>query len=172
MNKLNKIICTIISLIVINGITTLIFSQSKKESNNKNSKSQNADTSILSKLKRQPGAILSIIVQNDSTWIFKVNLLTRNPKWLPGVDSTGDFFLSLNKIVNLTISNKSKTYKCDDRGQAKTFSKTSDFINEIQKTIKSYKNEAERLGREPNLYSAYFDIDGSTITAIYEQCLP
>ena len=175
MNRLNKILSAIMILIVINGITTLIYSQSKKESNNRNPKNQVADTSILNKLEKQPGAILSIIMQNDSTWIFKVNLLKRNLKWLPGSnsDSTRDFFLTLNlKVKDLIVNKKAKIYECNDRGQAKTYAKSSDFIDMIQKTITRNKNESERHGRKPYSYTAYFDIDGTTITAIYEQCLP
>jgi len=172
MNRLNKIFFTLIILTLINGNTNLIFSQSRKELNNKDSKSQIADTSIQDRFKYQPGAILSIKVQNDSTWIFNINLLTRNPNWLPGVNNTGDFFLNLNKIVNLTISIKTKTYKCEDRCKPETSSKTSDFIDKIQKTLGKYKNDSEKFGRKSNIYTAYFDIDGTTITAIYEQCLP
>jgi len=157
---------------MINGFINIIFSQSQRDTNIKDSKNRINDTSIQDKFKLQPGAILSIIVQNDSTWIFKINLLTRNPKWLPGIDSTGDFFLNLNKIVNLTISNRSKTYKCVDRHKPESSSKTSDFIDKIQKTLDMYKNESEKFGRKPNIYTAYFDIDGTTIIAIYEQCLP
>jgi hypothetical protein len=150
----------------------LIFSQGRKDANNKNTNNHIGNIPIKDKFKWQPGAVLSIVAKNDSTWIIKINLLTQNPKWLPGVAGTGNFFINLHKILNLTISNKTKTYKCEDSCKPETSSKTSDFIDEIQKIIAEYKDEPEILENEPYVYTVYFDFDENTITALHEKCLP
>lgn len=105
----------------------------------------------------QPGDIKSITKENNQ-WVLAVDLLTRNPKWLPGVDSTGEFFINQNpKIRNLNVTENTKTYNCQQDVEASFLMNTATFISNLQKA--SYK-------------TVYFDIDGENITTIYQQCLP
>jgi len=171
MNKLTKIIFSIL-ILIINGIANNMLSQSIEKLPTEFSKYQIDIISNEDKLANQAGAILQIEMQNDSTWNLKIELLERNPKWKPGVDSTGGFFLRLNKTLNLEISIKAKSFKCDDRALPELSVRTKDYIYEIQKRIARFEKDAERFGHEPILYTAYFDIVGTTITSIYEQCLP
>lgn len=127
------------------------------------SSSENSSTEVF---KNQPGAIKSITVKGNNTWIFAVDLLTRNPNWLPSIDSTGGFFINQNpQIRNLNVTNATKTYKCKNT-VANLLTNTSSFISYTQGVKKSWgtANQAD--------YTAYFDINGTNISAIYEQCLP
>jgi hypothetical protein len=128
----------------------------------------NSEESSNEIFKNQPGAIKSIAASGNNNWQLAVDLLTRNPKWLPGVDSSGGFFLNENpKIRNLTVTKDTKTYNCGT-GVAGTppyiLQNTASFISNIQ-------NKVNKSGEEFG-YTTYFDINGTNITAIYEQCLP
>jgi len=121
------------------------------------------------KFKMQPVAILTIKSQIDTAWIFQVNYLKRNPKWLPSGNDTESFYLHLNpEIINLTVTSKTITQRCADSHNANT----ADFIAYIQKWMDQDKREAAQLGKKPNEYTALFDIEGETVTMIHEQCLP
>ena len=102
-------------------------------------------------------------MKGSNEWQLSVDLLTRNPKWLPGVDGTGGFFINQNpKIRNLLVTSATKTYKCGDGADGNGTTPdiqvdTSTYIQALQ--ADSYKNR-------------FFDINGSNIVAIYDQCLP
>jgi len=105
--------------------------------------------------KNQPGSIKSITVKNNNQWILAVDLLTRNPNWTPGGELP--FFLNQNpKVRNLNVTGATKTYNCNGVNPDLLIN-TQTFISNIQEA--SYK-------------TAYFDINGTNITSIYQQCLP
>lgn len=136
----------------------------------------NSETSLNEVFKNQPGAVKSITVKSNNQWILAVDLLSRNPKWLPGDDSTGGFFINQNtKIRNLTVSNNTKAYDCetqyaDGHNVPPSLQNTAAFIAKIQDTINKSKTDKGLVGEFG--YTAYFDISGTNITAIYQQCLP
>ena len=136
--------------------------EDKKETKKVDSTLSSEESSTES-FNHQPGDIKSVKVGGVNNWIFAVDILSRNPNWLPGVDSSGPFFLNQNtKIRNLNITSNTKTYNCgegpdNNSTSADVFVSTSDFIKKIQSD--EYKTR-------------YFDISGTNITAIYEQCLP
>jgi hypothetical protein len=118
---------------------------------------------------KQPGAIKSI-KREDNKWIFAVDILTLNKEWIPGVDSTGGFFINNNpKIRNLKVVNNTRVYDCgiqnaNGSSVGPSLQNTSDFISKIQPQV---DNSTAEFG-----YTAYFDILGTDIFAIYQQCLP
>ena len=169
---MNTIIVTLFSTLILLEISNNVFSQSIENPNSEFQENQIDSNSIKNELKYQAGAILQIEPQNDSIWNLKIDLLERNPKWKPGIDSTGEFFIKLDKILDLVISNKTKSFKCDERTVPGLSVRTIDFVSELQKIVMRFEKDSERFVREPFFYTAYFDIDGTTITAIYEQCLP
>jgi len=124
---------------------------------------QSTEESTSEVFKNQPGEIKSIESKGSNEWLLAVDLLSHNPKWIPGVDSTGGFFINQNpKIRNLNVSNTTNIYVCgpgpdENDTSADILVSTSDFIKEIQSS--DYKTR-------------YFDINGSNITAVYQQCLP
>lgn len=120
--------------------------------------------------KNQPGAIKSITNQSDNQWLLSVDLLTPNTHWVPGGQS--DFFLNQNpKIRNLLVTNETKNYVCDGV-KADVLGNTSKFMSDLQATIIRNEEEAKKFGTKAYDYTAYFDINGSNITAVYQQCLP
>ena len=115
----------------------------------------------------QPGAIKSINADGANKWILAVDLLSGNPNWEPGVDSTGPFFLNKNtKIRNLNISNSTKIQNCTTQYK--------DYASGFENDILSFINYADKtiIERGEHELTAYFDINGNNINAIYEQCLP
>lgn len=111
--------------------------------------------------KKQPGKIGNLAPELGIRWVMNVDLLSYNPKWLPGVDSTGGQYINQNtKTRNLIATRDTKMYKCGnstDGNIISVLSDTDEFIGNISKS--DYKI---RL----------FDIAGTNITAMYEQCLP
>lgn len=124
--------------------------------------------------RNQPGAIKSIKSNGTNKWIFAVDLLSGNPNWEPGVDSTGPFFLNKNtKIRNLNISNSTKIQNCTSQNSSYGSGFKNDplsFVTYAQDRINKAKTDPKSV--EDYGFTAYFDINGTTITAIYEQCLP
>ena len=133
----------------------------------------NSETSSTEVFNNQPGAIKSITDKDNNQWMLAVDLLSRNPKWLPGVDSTGGFFVNQNtKVRNLNVTNATKTYNCGtgpdgNESSADVLQNTSSFISAIQADKNKGNYNKEFFGPV-----RYFDINGTNITAIYEQCLP
>lgn len=122
--------------------------------------SQSSEESSTEIFDHQAGIIKSIKSNETNKWTFVVDLLSRNSKWTPG-DDNEPFFLNQNtKIRNLNVNSSTKTYECGDSPDTGAFgpfilSNTLDTIKQIQPDdIK------------------YFDINGTNITTIYEQCLP
>jgi len=134
------------------------------------------ENSTIEIFNKQPGAIKSITAQSSNQWVLAIDLLSHNPKWIPGVDSTGGFFINQNtKIRNLTVSTNTKAYDCgvqyaDGTVIGPRLQNTSSFISNIQNTINKAKTDLGLIGEFG--YTAYFDINGTNITAIYMQCLP
>ncbi|HAS80823.1 MAG: hypothetical protein UR25_C0004G0082 [Candidatus Nomurabacteria bacterium GW2011_GWE1_32_28] len=122
-----------------------------------NSDKVDTEESLIEFFHNQPGDIKSITKDNNK-WILEVDLLTRNLNWLPGIDSTGEFFINQNlKIRDLYVTENTKTYDCNQEVEANFLMDTLIFISNLQKA--TYK-------------TVYFDIDGENITAMYQQCLP
>ncbi len=168
-NNFNIKLFRLILFIIFIGTHNLISAQSIQKLDNSKSKEF---------FKMQPGAIVNIVVQNDSTWVFTIDLLTRNPDWLPGNDSTPFFNNKNPKVRSLIVTKYStKTYKCNGAEKNGILTETSVFIAEIQKLTNIRKSEEEKsevkiFRKNPFEYTAYFDIEGTNITAMYEQCLP
>jgi len=110
--------------------------------------------------KEQPGIIKSITVSGNDQWLFVVDLLSHNPDFLPG---SSPFFINQNpKIRNLTVIKDTKSFICgagpDKNDTTPDIAQnTSVFLSNIEK--REYK-------------TVYFDIQGSNVTAMYQQCLP
>ncbi len=137
--------------------------------------STTSETSSQEVFKNQPGAIRSLAVSGNNQWIFSVDLLSYNPHWLPGVDSTGGFFINQDpKIRNLTVTKNTEAYNCGgpdgDGGKPGLLVDTSSFISQIQADINS-GNYTVKKGQYGGPVR-YLDINGSNITAMYQQCLP
>lgn len=134
-----------------------------------------SETSLQEVFKNQPGAIRSLAVSGSNQWMLSVDLLSYNPNWLPGVDSTGGFFINQNpKVRNLTATKNTKTYNCGgpdgDGGKPGLLVNTPSFISRIQADINTgnYTIKKGQYGGPVR----YLDINGSSITAMYMQCLP
>jgi hypothetical protein len=109
---------------------------------------------------RQPGEIKSV-TKRDQVWIVSVDLLTHNPKWLPGDDSRGEFFINQNnKLRDLTITNTTKAYACGSGSNGELINISED----IQVFMDTFNSEG--------YMTRYFDIVGTNVVSIYEQCLP
>ncbi|MFA6585854.1 MAG: PsbP-related protein [Candidatus Paceibacterota bacterium] len=138
---------------------------------------ENSSTEIF---KFQPGAIKSITANGNNKWILDVDLLSQNPNFLPGVGGpAGDFFINQNsKIRTLSVTSNTKAYNCGIVS-ADVVSNISDFITKIQNDMVRAKLENQyRIGGPLKITdwkfweTAYFDISGTNITAMYQQCLP
>ncbi|HQV64839.1 MAG TPA: hypothetical protein PKZ56_01250 [Candidatus Paceibacterota bacterium] len=106
----------------------------------------------------KPAEVKSITKKSDSLWSISIDLLTPNPSWIPGDDSTGGPFINQNSRIRvLNVTAQTKTYSCNTNSYPDVVEDTSNFIDEIEKG--SYKIR-------------YFDTYGSDITSIYKQCLP
>lgn len=107
---------------------------------------------------RQPGAIVSVS-KNVNGWVLGVDLLTQNSKFNPGVDDE-PFFINQNpKIRDLHVTHATKAYKCNGATDASYMETTpAELLVIIQ------AKEGEKTG--------YFDITGSFIIGVYQQCLP
>ena len=120
----------------------------------------------------QPGAIKSITTEGNGSWQLSVDLLTLNPHWQPGVDTSGEFFINQNsQLRNLAITPSTKAYSCGNNNVANVSMSTPTFISEIQTRINQHNQETAQQ-QASQYVSYYFDINGSNISAIYEQCLP
>ncbi|HEU0085404.1 MAG TPA: hypothetical protein VFQ59_00370 [Candidatus Paceibacterota bacterium] len=121
----------------------------------------------------QPGAVKSIQTNSSTSWTLAVDLLTHNPNWLPGVDSSGGFFINQNTMIrNLSVTNATKTYICGagpdgNSTTADVLENTSSFLSSINANIKNKDYNSQFVGP-----TSYFDIKGTSIIAIYQQCLP
>jgi hypothetical protein len=154
------LILAVIVVLVIGGVyylwtknTTYDMYQPLPKENNINN-----EESVVEVFNNQPGAIKSITTKGDNQWVLAVDLLTKNPNWIPGVDNTGEFFINQNtKIRNLNVTKDTKAYICGVDSEPNVLQDIVIFISNIQEV--SYK-------------TAYFDINGTNITAIYQQCLP
>lgn len=129
------------------------------------------EESSMETFNNQPGAIKSIIAKENNQWVLAVDLLSRNPNWIPGVDSTGGFFINQNtKIRNLYVTIDTKTYNCGEGPDGNATSadvliNTSSFLSSIKADINNNTNEFVGPTR-------YFDINENNIISIYEMCLP
>lgn len=186
---MKKIIIIVIALIVLVGIGAYLLGKNKNEKISETivpetttmerqvnldtpeiavaSSSEDSTTEIF---RNQPGAIKTIINQKDNEWLLTIDLLTRNPNWRPGEEI--DFFVNQNaKVRNLLVTEETKTYECNN-AKADTLRNTSNFMSDIQNNMMKREREAEKFGTRTLDYTSYFDISGSKITAIYQQCLP
>jgi hypothetical protein len=150
--------------------------QTKKDvTNNQVINSENPNQEVF---RNQPGQIMSLKNQLNGM-IVDVDILSRNTKWLPGVDGAGQFFINQDpKIRNLNITPATRSYICglgpdinettaDVLVDIKTFIEGQNIINKLNELIYL------PIGQKRDNYPVYyFDINGSNIGAIYEQCLP
>lgn len=110
--------------------------------------------------KEQPGEIKSITVLGDNQWLLVIDLLSRNPDFLPGISP---FFINQNlKIRNLIVTKDTKAFICG-AGLDKNVT-TSDIAQNLSIFMSDIKKQEYK--------TVYFDIQGSNITAMYQQCLP
>ncbi len=122
----------------------------------------------------QPVAIQSIVKQADGTWQFAIDLLSRNPNWLPGGE--GNFFLNLSPVVrHLAVTTATKTYACggnpdDNNTSAGLLEPTVGYVAKLQSRLEQIQTETQVS--VPQMVTAYMSADGTKITAMYEQCLP
>lgn len=139
--------------------------------------------------KMQP-AETSTITQNSSGWTFALDILS--PSYLaPSHLSQGctlatcGLFVNQNpKIRNFLVTKDTKTYKCGNGPDGNltgpdVLIDTTVFVAYIQNRLAhdleiqtKYPNSRVGGYDGPPTYTAYFDIAGDRITAIYEQCLP
>lgn len=121
----------------------------------------NTEESSTESFNHQPGEIKVIKDIGRGQYEITVDLLTPNPKWIPG--GSEKFFSNQSlKIRSLYMDLSTKTYNCGEGTDgnlttADVPENNSIFINKINNS--NYKNR-------------YFDISGTKIVAIYEQCLP
>ncbi len=116
----------------------------------------------------QPGGIKSI-KSTGGKYVVAVDILNPNTKWVPGSDTSGDFFINENLTLrNLEIDNSTVIKNCSMQ--------QSDTASQFENNLKSFESRVSKAITEPNYskfgYTAYFDITGSKVTTIYEQCLP
>jgi len=133
-----------------------------------------SEESISEIFTNQPGAIKSVKSDGLNKWILEVDLISNNPNWVLGVDLP---FINQNtKIRDITINSNTKIYECNEGAKPTILVNNSSFINKLQNRITQAKNEFKnRVGGVEDIMdwaTAYFDINGNNITAIYEQCLP
>lgn len=128
-----------------------------------------AENSLKDIFKNQPGAIKSIKIEGNNQWTLAVDLLSINANWIPGVDSTGGPLLNQNTLIrNLTVTANTKTYNCGN-----SLVNTSSFITNLENTITRIKSEraSGTAGKMEDWTTVYFDIDGSDVTAIHDNCI-
>ena len=168
----------IIVLVVLVGVGVYVLSGKKVEKITEPVASEtpivenqnNEENSVSEIFKNQPGAIKTITNQNDGDWSLSIDLLTKNPNWRPGGET--EFFINQNpKVRSLLVTKDTKTYECDGVN-ADAPRNTSNFIANIQAHMAKMEAESQKFGTKRYDYTAYFDINGSNIIAIYEQCLP
>lgn len=133
-----------------------------------------SEESISEVFNNKPGAIKSVRSDGSNKWIIEVDLLSNNNNWVPGVNLP---FVNQNtKIRDLTVNFDTKIYECNEGAKPTILVNNSNFINKLQNRISQAKNEFKnRVGGVEDIMdwvTAYFDINGNNITAIYEQCLP
>ena len=129
--------------------------------------SLSSENSLVEIFNNQPGAIKSVVVKGNNQWILTVDLLTKNPNFLPGET---DFFTNQNlKIRNLTVTKDTKAYNCQNPKDY-LLGNISSLMSNIQDVINKAKTDSGLIGTFG--YTIYFDINGTSITAIYQQCLP
>lgn len=106
-------------------------------------------------LTEQPGKIISL-TSNGTEWNVTIELLTRNPEWLPGVGNE-PFFIDQNKSLTVKASQDTKAYLCGTPSPNKDNWRPTTPSNLLKEGT-----------------TVYFDIDvtNNFITAIYQQCLP
>ena len=126
----------------------------------------------------QPGDVKFVKNANNGTWVFSVDILSRNNAWIPGDSVNGNPFINQKPLIkNLTATNKTKFYTCG-KGPDNNDT-TPDVLVTMSEFIQGDNGVQTRLTRRAietpmpeNYVSYFFDTNGPTITAIYEQCLP
>lgn len=140
-----------------------------EEYKNTDSKQISSEESVSEVFKRQPGAIKEI---NWDGAELSVDLLSRNPNWNTGENE--EFFINQSlKIRELNVNDRTiiKNCKSQNPDYYSNFDNSlRSFTDYVQDKINKSKNDPGLLSKFG--YTAYFDIEGSDITAIYEQCLP
>jgi len=166
-------------VIVILAILLIIGFTSKKSGNISIDKNQpqEQEQSIAGDeevFENSPGAIKSITLEGASEWVLEVDILTPNPEWLPGVN---EHFINQNtKIRTLSVTDKTKTYICNENNPNK-LQTTTDFMQNIESNVGQAQSDIQhRIGGPIELMTDwvtyYFDITGTDIIAIYYPCLP
>ncbi len=119
---------------------------------------------------KQPASVKSI-AKVDRSWSFALDLLTQNPKWIPGgiIDAGGFFINQSTKVRYLGIATDAKAFKCDGANATREVTPAS-FVADVESILARAKTEPGVVGEFG--YAAYFDIKGNAITGLYEQCLP
>lgn len=131
----------------------------------------------LASVTMQPATIKSI-TKVSGGWNLTLDYLSYNTDWLPGVDSTGPFFLNQNpKIRTVLVSDGSNTppttYRVCGANEDNTNwgpfvnTKIADFITDAERLLIIYQS-----GQESYEPTYYFTINNAIVTKIDQQCLP
>lgn len=126
---------------------------------NKNEELDNVSETLVN----TPAEIKSIFVKNKITYL-SIDILSRNPEFLPGVT---EFFVNEStRLTEVHINNNTKAYLCGagpdgNDTTADVLADTNDFLATIQKKLSN---------KEYSTY--YFDINSNIVQSIYGQCLP
>ncbi len=149
------------------------------ETANQTTQISNSENPAQEVFRNHPGKVISIINRGEYLWSINVDILSPNPKWLPGVDGTGPFFINIDpKIRNLNITPATRAYVCGagpdgNETTADVLTDTKIFID--GQNIQNRLNDINIMTTEQKIYNHvayYFDINGANIGAIYQQCLP
>ncbi|TSC60503.1 MAG: hypothetical protein LiPW15_381 [Parcubacteria group bacterium LiPW_15] len=109
--------------------------------------------------KDQPAAVVAVSADGKTVTL---DFLARNPRWVPGSDLGGPFFLNDNpklRDVSVNSSTKAFAFVCSSAsGMAIVPISAATMISD--------------LNSGSNSHIAYFDIEEGAIVAIHQQCLP
>ncbi len=108
----------------------------------------------------QPGEIKILKEISSEKWVMSLDILTRNPDWIPGEN---DFFINRNpKIRDYIITPSTRVYVCGEGLDGN--STTPDVEASFTEYIRAIENDSHRV--------RYFDIRNGRVLSIYNQCLP
>ena len=122
----------------------------------------------------QPVAIQSIVKQPNGTWQFAIDVLSRNPNWVPGGEEP--LFLNRSPLIrHLSVTSATKTYACggnpnDNNTSAQLLEPTASYVAKLQSRLEQIQTETQASVSQ--MVTVNMSADGTKITAIHAQCLP
>jgi peptidoglycan hydrolase-like protein with peptidoglycan-binding domain len=118
-------------------------------------------------------AQITSLTSAQKGWTVSLELMGRNPNWLPGDDNSGPFYIDQNKSLSLSIPSTAKAYACPHSANAATVSTPE---GNLELTTpgdliepKTNSETSQITNTHPVLY---FDISGGSVSAIYQSCTP